>query len=216
MKYSSHKTYYNSEGEEVPSSTTVLKLLNKPFLSKWANIMGFKRKNIDAILEESSIIGTTVHNAIEAYLQKHLFIFIPPKQCGRELLMSYLNWFIEWEKQNEVEVEWMENSLTSKRFGGTIDFYGKVNGKHTILDIKTSKRFYPAMFFQLGSYVQLIEEQGLPVEQVMILIVNRDKYVERIMTRDEIEKYRVAFNQLVETFHLFYAVYSEDKWGALT
>ena len=39
-----HEEYINRDGVEVPSVTTILKLLNKPTLQKWANYLGFKDK----------------------------------------------------------------------------------------------------------------------------------------------------------------------------
>ena len=52
MKYSNHAQYINEKCIEVPSVTTILKLLNKPSLCKWANYLGFKRENVDKVLEE--------------------------------------------------------------------------------------------------------------------------------------------------------------------
>ena len=42
-----HRKYFNKDGKEVPSCTTIIKMLNKPELVKWANYMGFKK--IDTI-----------------------------------------------------------------------------------------------------------------------------------------------------------------------
>ena len=34
-KFSDHSTYVNNDKIEVPSATTILKILNKPFCYKW-------------------------------------------------------------------------------------------------------------------------------------------------------------------------------------
>lgn len=216
MKYSSHNTYHNAEGTEVPSVTTVLKILNKPHLAKWANIMGFKRKKIDDILEESSLIGTVVHEGIECFIMKKEFTYFKGRQNGKTLFMKYMDGFITWFKNNKLEPEFMEESHTTTEFGGTIDYYGKINDKYTVLDFKTSKKFYPTMFLQLGAYTHILEEKGKQVDQVIILRVNQDKCVEKTMTREEIEPYRIAFLNLVKVFHLLHAMYEKDKWGDLT
>ena len=51
-KYSDHSTYMNEEEVEVPSVTTIMKILNKPFIAKWANSLGWKRQSYDKVLEE--------------------------------------------------------------------------------------------------------------------------------------------------------------------
>ena len=34
-KFSDHSTYLNNDEIEVPSVTTIIKILNKPFIAKW-------------------------------------------------------------------------------------------------------------------------------------------------------------------------------------
>ena len=56
-----HTVYRNRDGKEIPSVTTVLKLLNKPALIGWANYLGFKRTRVTDVLLESANIGTDFH-----------------------------------------------------------------------------------------------------------------------------------------------------------
>ena len=42
-KFSAHNVYCNKDDKEVPSVTTILKIINKPSLMYWANGMGFRR-----------------------------------------------------------------------------------------------------------------------------------------------------------------------------
>lgn len=201
MKFSTHSSYFNEKGEQVPSATTVLKLINKPSLQKWANIMGFKRQNTDIILERSADIGTVVHALIEKFMMKREYEYKESKYHDRELIACYLDNFIDWHKKTEVTPYDMEMHMVSEKYGGTVDFYGEVDGKKTILDFKTSKAFYESMFLQLGAYVQMLEEKGNKVEQVAILRVNQDKHAIKFKTREEIQPYIDCFNQLVELFY---------------
>jgi predicted RecB family nuclease len=214
MKYSAHSTYLNTDKIEVPSVTTVLKILNKPFLQKWANIMGFKRKKIEDILESSSIVGTMVHQIIEAYMLQKFYVFIPTAKHLREVAMAHLNSFIEWQRtHSNVTPIFMEKHLSSQKFGGTIDFYGMVDGKHTILDFKTSKQPYSSYFLQLAAYCIMLEEQGHKVEQAAIIIINQTGYNEKFIKREELESYIQAFKTLVEFFHAWYDLNISDGWG---
>lgn len=76
MKYSSHAEYIRPDGIEVPSATTLLKIINKPSLSKWANYLGFKHLNVDAVLDDYSRFGTLVHEMINSFLNNGIYIYI--------------------------------------------------------------------------------------------------------------------------------------------
>lgn len=214
MKYSTtHTAYFNANGEEVPSVTTILKILNKPFLQKWANVMGFKRQNIEDILRESAEKGTLVHQIIESYLMGRRYVWTTGRQNGKRAILYHLNSFINWKKTHIVVPEFMERYCTSSRYGGTVDFYGMVDGKATILDFKTSKKAYSSMFLQLGAYIKMLEEMGYKVEQVAIINIHVDGYKEKFMSREEMQFYIDCFTILVEFFHMWYDLNLKDGWG---
>ncbi len=213
MQFSKHAQYVNKNGDEVPSVTTVLKILNKPAISKWANFMGFKRIRIKDVLEKSSVIGTTVHQAIECFLMKKYLIFIPSIYIDKPLLMMYMDKFISWYKAHEIKPIFMERKFISNEYGGTVDFYGEVDGKKTILDFKTSKNIYSSMFLQLGAYCKMLEENNLEVQQVGIVIVNDNKCYSKFLTREELTPYIETFNLLLPLFHKWYNLNKKEGWG---
>lgn len=212
--YSTHQTYINANNQPVPSATTVLKLLNKPALANWANSMGFRRKKIKDILDDSSLMGTNVHTMIEYELTGKEGEITLRDEGERIRFMSHMAQFREWRSKHELTPEFMERKCTSLGYGGTIDYYGLVDGKQTILDFKTSKRFYSSMFLQLGAYVQLVEEElNLPVEQVAIVRINDGKHEMKLMSRAQIEPYMTTFNHLVILYHAWFDLNLEDGWG---
>lgn len=214
MKYSNHSVYINNENEEVPSVTTILKILNKPFLSKWANILGFKREKIEDVLEKSSILGTQVHKIIECYLLKKYYIYADIEdKITKNDIIKHFNCFVNWTKNHNIDPIFMEKKFCSKLFGGTVDFYGNVDGKLTILDFKTSKKLYPTMFLQLGAYTYMLEEKGYVVEKVAIVIVNSDKCFHKEIEREKIQKYIDVFLMLANLFHAWYVLNITDGWG---
>ena len=212
-KDNKHTIYINKLGEEVPSATTILKILNKPQLVRWANHLGWNHLHVDAVLNESSIMGTRVHYLINAILSNNYVIYIDDGEIPIKLLYSYITRFKMWLNTNTVEPILLEKSLTSDLFGGTIDFYGKINGKFTVLDFKTSKKIRMSMFFQLALYVILLEELGYQVDQVGILLVNPQYRDERYIQRDELQPYIVFVNKLVDLFHSYYKLNIESKWN---
>jgi hypothetical protein len=126
----------------------------------------------------------------------------------------YLNSFFDWlKKHKEIKPIFMEKKLISERYGGTVDFYGMVDGKATILDFKTSKTFYSSMFLQLAAYCIMLEEQGYPVEQVGIIIINNKGYDEKFISREILEKYIRVYKLLVELFHGWYDLNIDQGWG---
>lgn len=205
-KYSKdHIEYYNKEGIEVPSVTTIIKLLNKPALQKWANILGYKHQDIDEVLNKKASMGTLLHKALESYVKGEKFTPKYNYYDEEELLKIYLNSYFSWAKNNKIKNIYLEYPIVSDKFAGTIDFYGKINNKYTILDYKTSKKVYSTHFLQLGAYTYMMEEQGEKVEQVTILIVN-NKCEEHTKSREEIQPYIDTFLILVELFYKWYDI----------
>lgn len=215
MKYNqNHTCYINSDGLEVPSVTTVLSILNKPFLAKWANIMGFKRQKVEDILERKANIGSLVHKMIECFLLNKMYIWTGPP-AGKFIMAAFLNSFINWKKNHSVKPLFMEQQMVSSRFGGTIDFYGVVDDKKTILDFKTSKKSYPSMFLQLAAYCIMLEEAGYEVEQVAIINLSEKSFQEKFMNRNQLQHYIDSFEILVEFFHAWFELNKKDGWGSI-
>lgn len=215
MKYAkNHTIYRNSDGIIVPSATTILKLLNKPSLMHWANYLGFKRLKVQDVLDDSASFGTQIHEIINIYLTNGLYIHINTDNIYYRDLCVALNGFIQWYKNHTIEPIFSEKSFTSTKFGGTIDFYGKVDDKYTIIDFKTSKKIRMSMFFQLALYTILLEENGYEVEQVGILLCNSQaKRDYKVMSRKKLDEYIDFVILLIEVFHKYCDINDNDKWG---
>lgn len=215
-KYTKNHIVYMSDDGEVPSVTTILKLLNKPALVYWANYLGFKRRNVDDELNEKAEIGTQVHKIIDAYLNNEMYIFAQSRYINKTMIVSFLNTFINWKKENNFDLIFTEKSFVNNKYAGTVDCYGVLNGKKTIIDFKTSKDFYLGMFLQLAAYTTLLEENEYEVEQVGILIVRQDKYKIKLISREELEEYVKVFKFLSELFHKMYDLSNDNGWGDIT
>lgn len=213
MKYSNHAQYINEKCIEVPSVTTILKLLNKPSLCKWANYLGFKRENVDKVLEDSANKGTEVHFMLNAVLFRKQYLYIKQEGVSDDYLYIVLGNFFEWLSGHKLKPYFGETPVTCEKFGGTVDLYCELDGKATILDFKTSKNFYSSMFLQLAAYTYMLELKDFEVEQVCILLVNDKMCKHRIIRREELDLYINTFLQLSD---LFYNVYELNKdWGDL-
>ena len=170
-----HTRYKNKKGEIVPGVTTVLGLLSKPQLVKWANNLGLQGIDSSKYVDKMASIGTLAHYMVECYLTKtsqDLTAYSPEEiDKAENALIS----FFEWERQYEIEPLGNEMRLLSEEFGygGTVDFYCKINGKFNLVDFKTGKAIYNEHIIQLAAYRQLLVENGYPVQEVRILRIGR-------------------------------------------
>jgi len=206
-----HTVYTNHAGVEVPSATTVLKMLNKPALIHWANYLGFKRQSVDKVLNESAEIGTDFHDMVSKYTMGEP---IDGEHYNDAIYLFKV--FQKWSEEVEFKPVFSEESLVTEKFGGTIDALCYIEGKLTVLDFKTSKNIYPSMFLQLAAYGILIRD-NLPetyekIEQFGILSNSIKNGVQtKFMSKKDVEKKIFpVFESLVETFHLWFNLNLEE------
>jgi len=85
--------------------------------------------------------------------------------------------FLEWIKGKEIIPDKVEFQIVSdtQRFGGTPDFFGRVNGIRTLIDFKTGSGIYEEYGYQLAGYQILLMEKGFVPEQAMIVRIPRDE-----------------------------------------
>ena len=210
-KYSDHSIYLNKSNIEVPSVTTIIKLVNKPSIAKWANYLGWKKQSYEKVLEERAFEGTIAHELFHEYLFNEGAKFDTSTPERLAFLRENLETFKSFLEGVKLEPIWVEKPFASEKFGGTVDLYCKLDGKNTILDFKTSKNFYSTHFIQLGAYIQLLEEKNYNVEQVAILRIRDGKYDIKIIEREDMNQYIEIFNKLCDLFYLIYDLNLEWK-----
>lgn len=211
-KKNEHQKYFNSSGIEVPSVTTVLKILNTPQLIPWANYMGFKRKKIKDILDEASYIGTSVHDLI-AKILKYKFVNFK-KYKDDKAIMNCFHAFNNWKKENQIIPQKIELSLSCEDYGGTLDCLCILNSKSTLLDYKTSSAIHPSMFLQLGGYLRLLAEHKYKVDMAGIVQLSKKtgEYSFICQPVEYLQEYVELFNKLVDVYKKWTYLLKYD-WG---
>lgn len=176
-KFNGHQKYHTKDGILVPGVTTVLNVLAKPALVPWANKLGLQGVEVGKYVDSLADIGTLAHKIVECYLTKQEVDFSDYSPNQREKAERAAGKFYEWEKKNTFKVIKSELQLVSEKhyFGGTCDIYADLNGKKTLIDIKTSKACYSEHFTQCAAYKILLEENGYPVEDAKILRIGREE-----------------------------------------
>ena len=172
-----HTIYKTSDGLRVPGATTIVGLLNKPYLITWANKLGLDGIDSAKYTDEAAKVGTLAHEMIQCYLQDMTPDYDQFSKVQIDLAENAVLSFFEWRKNHTIEPILCEEKFVSDSlgFGGTCDCYCKLDGVLTLLDFKTGKAIYDEYFVQVAAYKELLKENGYPVEQVMILRVGRDE-----------------------------------------
>jgi len=176
MKAKAHIRYKDTAGYIVPGVTTILGVLNKPALVKWANNLGLQGIDSSKYRDEMADIGTLAHYLIMCHLtgQTPDTADYSPNQL--EMAENATLSYYEWAKGHTIEPILVEEALVSDQYGygGTVDLYAAVDGVKTLVDFKTGKAIYPEMLYQLAAYKQLLQEHGYEVGPARILRIGRD------------------------------------------
>lgn len=202
------------------SVTAITGILNKPALVYWAANEGAKAAEeilvpglkIDEINRAEIIqaiksahrvkrdttadIGTQVHTWIEEYVDSTFGLADMPAPPINENIRNSVDQFLEWETNNEVEWLVSERKVYSRKYkyAGTLDSEARVNGKLSVVDIKTGSGIYPEMFMQVAGYAKAREEEtGEKYAQLCILRIPRDGESFEAQTDTRITKHHRGF-----------------------
>jgi len=172
-----HTIYKLKDGGRIPSVTTVIGILGKPALLDWAWQMGTQGLDYKAVRDNAGDIGTLAHLMIICDLKGEKPDTSEYSAQDIEKAETCLLKYWEWAKCHRVEPLMLETPLISElyQFGGTIDFFGKVDGQPALLDFKTGKGIYDEFFYQLAAYEQLLIEAGQLIEVTRILRIGRNE-----------------------------------------
>lgn len=164
-----HKEKVFIGGQEAPSVTQVINVIDKPFLKLWYGKHG--TAECQRILKASQETGKLVHSAIEAYFRGDALPDLPAKEAAMFALMR--TWAIE-SRFTPVE---LEVHVMSEQFGyhGTADTLGSFDGGPLVIgDWKTSSGIGDDYGIQLAAYAQAYKEQtGKEVTEGFIVRVDK-------------------------------------------
>jgi hypothetical protein len=172
--------YKAADGKKIPSVTTILKIKDPGALINWAYRTGREHGVLEGqgnpapsgLYEGSDIlaIGTCVHSMCEAWVKGDEPMVVLEKALEEETVndkatfraqaASAYSAFEFWCKGTQLEIVDCEVQVISEthRYGGTLDFIGKLNGKLVLGDFKTSNGVWPEYLCQLAAYAKAYEE----------------------------------------------------------
>ena len=175
-KTKAHQIYKLADGTRVPGVTTILQVLNKPALVKWANNLGLQGIDSTKYRDKMADIGTLAHLMILDYFKCEKSDYSEYSPDDVDKAENCLISFYAWTKENDVKPIAVEQQLVSEvfKYGGTVDLYCMLNGLPTLVDFKTGKAIYDEMFIQVAAYKMLLEEHKNIVDHVRILRIGRE------------------------------------------
>lgn len=198
-----HGPYWSPDGKRLLGVTTILnQVIAKPALYKWNNQMGLKGIDTETYVDELAGVGTLAHRMILGHLRGNGTDNAEFSRLQIDLAENCFIKYLEWERQHAVEPLVVETPMVSGElgFGGTLDFYGHIDGQPCLLDFKTGKGIYDDHWYQLGGYSLLLAERP---SCYRILNIGRDeseRFVEE--QRESIDAEREIFLHALAIYRL--------------
>jgi hypothetical protein len=185
LNFDPNKHVYFVGNKRVYGVTSITGVLGKPALMYWAvnqaidfiklNIkpgVAYDEVQLKSLLEsakkahsdtksKAADVGTMIHDWVSDYLKALIEKREPPKRPVNKEMQNAIDGFFEWVKQNKLKVIKSEQKIYHKKYGyaGTLDLEGMVNGKRTIIDLKTGNALYPEAFLQASAYLKAREHE---------------------------------------------------------
>jgi hypothetical protein len=167
--------YYDTNGEFVPSVTTILEAYPKDaHFFKWLKEVG---TDADAIRDEAGRRGSVVHQLTEQYDTGEEVSLL---NMDGNLQYKMIEWsmferYVEFSTRFKPEIIMSEQNFVNSflGFAGTLDRVIKMNGLTYLIDIKTSNVIHDSYWLQLAAYRELLlQNKGMEVDFVGILHLN--------------------------------------------
>ena len=178
---------YTVDGEEVPSVSELTRFISREI---YGDV-------VQSTLDAAADRGTRVHKGAEA-LDKFGTVEIEDE------LLPYLQAYVSFVKEHKPEwekIEWPVNN--GMLYAGTIDRYGILDTKRSIVDIKTTSRISPGhrvLYTAAQNLYRMAIEGDHPVEQIVILQLKKDgtyKCIE-LEIQDELANACIALSQALK------------------
>lgn len=205
---------YECNGIIVPRVTEILQAMwHEESLMKWANYLGFKRKDYKKELDYSSEVGTLVHNAVESFLSTNTFPILPADYNVMNAINGFKKWYEAATRSSEIHIMSMEQRLACPWFGGTYDCLANIGGRVVLIDFKTSKFIGIKYYMQLSAYLYLLSLQSIYPDTLMILRLhkNEPQFTEYIVDLRNPEQKKFIDSCFEAFLSLTYAYYNRMK-----
>ena len=200
--------FYNIDGKNYPSVTTVLGILKKEGLQKWRDSIGEEVAKWE--MGRAARRGKATHTLVEQYIKNETPSIRDVLPLGLfKLLKPYID-----QIDN---IHLLEAIMYSKKLtvAGQVDCVAEYNGKLSVIDFKTANKqreesWIDNYFMQTTAYAHMYEETfGTPIEQIVILLGNEDGTAQCFIK--EKKDYEQNLIEAIDGFYKYYEELNKDK-----
>ena len=200
--------FYEIEGKNYPSITTVLNIRKKDGLVEWRKNVGEEVANYE--MRRAANRGKATHTLVEQYLKGET-----PSERGVlplglfKLLKPYVD---QINNVHCLETIMYSHKLT---IAGQVDCIAEYNGKLSVIDFKTANKerqegWIDNYFLQTTAYAVMYEEIfGTPIEQIVVLIAGEDGSV--ACYKKDKKEFMEPLGDAIQNFYKYYEELNKGK-----
>ena len=200
--------FYDINGKNYPSITTVLGIRKSEALKGWREKIGESVANWE--MGRAARRGKSFHTLVEQYLKGETPSIRDVLPLGLfKLLKPYID-----QIDN---IHLLEAIMYSKKLtvAGQVDCVAEYNGKLSVIDFKTANKerqedWIDNYFLQTTAYAHMYEETfGTPIEQIVILIASEDGTTQAFIKNKA--DYEKELGTAIQNFYKYYEEQNKDK-----
>ena len=200
--------FYDINGKNYPSITTVLGIRKSEALKGWREKIGESVANWE--MGRAARRGKSFHTLVEQYLKGETPSIRDVLPLGLfKLLKPYI------DQINNIHL--LEAIMYSPKLtvAGQVDCVAEYNGKLSVIDFKTANKerqedWIDNYFLQTTAYAHMYEETfGTPIEQIVILIASEDGSVQTFIKNKA--DYEEELGKSIQNFYKYFEDLQKDK-----
>ena len=191
------------DGTQVPSVTTILKIIGYEEIYKWANYLGFRHITYQSEMDRTANIRNIIHAVCESVVDPENVQYPTiENEYDKIYYQNIRDRFKEFISQFTYQTVFTEKVFVSKDlgFGGCVDWYAKIGGYDMLVDFKSSKEVRSKHLLQLGGYYSLMKESGYNISAASIILVNVNEIRMYPINEEVLQQMSNAFLKLVDTY----------------
>ncbi len=200
--------FYDVNGKNYPSITTVLGVQKKEGLEKWRKAVGEEAANWE--MARAARRGKSTHTLVEQYLANESPNIRDVLPLGLfRLMLPYLD---QIDNIHLSEAIMYSHKLT---VAGQVDCVAEYNGKLSVIDFKTANKerqesWIENYYIQTCAYAIMYEEVfGKPIDQLVILMAGEDGTM-RSFIKDK-KEFIPKLQESIQYFYKYYQELNKDK-----